>query len=127
MRGHDHVDHTYQREYLKIITPILRELINPTEILPILWGVDVISNEDNEEIGRIERNLGPIAAATKLLDLVPRRHKYWYPHLVDALRVANKHEAADMLAIPEILNFDGGLKQRNYTILFSLSFIMISK
>ncbi|XP_053398769.1 uncharacterized protein LOC123556563 [Mercenaria mercenaria] len=104
LRGQEPVDHTYQREYLKIITPVLRELINPSELLTILWACDVISNEDKEEIGQIERNWGALAAADKLLDLVPRRHRFWYAHLVDALKTAGRTDAAEILAIPEILN-----------------------
>ena len=104
LRGEEKIDHTYQTQYLKIITPVLRQLIVPYEILPALWACDVISSEDKEEVVQTERNFGSLAATDKLLDMVPRRHPFWYSHLVDALTNAGRNEAADMLAIPEILD-----------------------
>ncbi|XP_060604647.1 uncharacterized protein LOC132757392 isoform X2 [Ruditapes philippinarum] len=112
LRGEEPVDHTYQRQYLKIITPVLRELIVPQEVVQILWAYNVISSEDKEEIIQTERMFGSLAATDKLLDMVPRRHEFWYSHFVDALTNAGRYEAADLLAIPEILDSEGEKVQK---------------
>lgn len=106
LRGQDPLDDTCQRGYLRIFTPALREQIDPLELLPELWGRDVLSNEDREEILQLQRNRGPLAATDELLDLVPRRHKSWYRHLVDALRNVGRTEAADILARLEIQDYN---------------------
>ncbi|KAL4230919.1 Interferon-induced helicase C domain-containing protein 1 [Mactra antiquata] len=104
LQGEKPVDHTYQRAYLKIITPVLRENIFPIELSETLWSVDVLSNEDKEEIQQVFNNFGQLCATDQLLDRVPRKHRYWYSHLTDALKKTGMEDAAKMLDIPELQN-----------------------
>lgn len=101
------MDHKYQREYLKIITPYIRTDICPVDLAEVLWTSEVISLEDREEIQQEHKNHGSLAATDKLLDRVPRKDKYWYSRLIDALKETKLESVAKMLEIPEILNLSG--------------------
>lgn len=90
-----------QREILRTLTPELRELITPDDIMPHLLSAGVITNEDHELVRRHQSNRGPIAAAELLLDRVPRKHPEWYSQLKHACEEAKHEHVAELLGSAE--------------------------
>ncbi|WAR08999.1 hypothetical protein MAR_018957 [Mya arenaria] len=78
-------DDTNERRYIEIMTPQLRQIINPCEITPALLSRDVLIQEDVEEITCEANNRGSIAATDLLLKRVSGKHPKWYTELVAAL------------------------------------------
>lgn len=101
------VDHTYQREYVRIVSPILRQLITPSKLTPKLWAAAVITSEDKDDIARIERENGPVHATDSLLECLPRNHTYWYLHFIDALTENKVNKAVEILNIAEMKQYGG--------------------
>ncbi|XP_052807361.1 uncharacterized protein LOC128236509 isoform X2 [Mya arenaria] len=90
-------DDTNERRYIEIMTPQLRQIINPCEITPALLSRDVLIQEDVEEITCEANNRGSIAATDLLLKRVSGKHPKWYTELVAALFTSGMSDAGDIL------------------------------
>ncbi|KAH3855383.1 uncharacterized protein LOC127871011 [Dreissena polymorpha] len=94
----------YQIFYMKTLSPFLRTLIQPQQLLDYLYGVGIL---DSRAVLRIKdrKHFGRLALTDHLLECLPNSHAFWYDHFVQALVNTGVHEeAVAMLNIPQILN-----------------------
>ncbi|XP_052807364.1 uncharacterized protein LOC128236510 isoform X2 [Mya arenaria] len=90
-------DDALERRYIEIMTPQLRQIINPCEITPGLLSVDVLIQEDIEDINCEANNRGSIAATDLLLKRVSGKHPSWYSEFVTALFKSGMSNAGKLL------------------------------
>ena len=108
IRGYKWIDHQYQREYIKSLTPKLSKVIDVRDLIPHLHAAGVLSDNDKEEILQEDINRGKIAAAVLLLDRVQRKHSRWYNKLIECLRDSGRDDIAEDLDIPRLTSASGG-------------------
>ena len=80
---------------LQILAPEFVQILRPRELTDYLYGKEVISQHDKEEIECEEKNMGASAATFMLLDRIPRRVQSWYQEFLEALRVTGHGYVAD--------------------------------
>ncbi|XP_052809567.1 uncharacterized protein LOC128238040 [Mya arenaria] len=94
-------DDTDEREYIRIMMPQLRNLINPREIMAHLLYHDIIISDDKEEIECVMSNSGSIEASELLLERVSGKHPNWYPILTREL-IQHGHQSAGNILLEGI-------------------------
>ncbi|XP_052807368.1 uncharacterized protein LOC128236512 isoform X3 [Mya arenaria] len=90
-------DDTSEIRYIEIMTPQLRQIINPCEITSALLSRDILIQDDVEEILCEANNRGSIAATDMLLQRVSGKHPKWYTELVAVLFTSGMSDAGDIL------------------------------
>ncbi|XP_060551340.1 uncharacterized protein LOC132712918, partial [Ruditapes philippinarum] len=103
IRGYKFINHFYQREYIKSITPKIGYMIKVCEIIFFVYAKNLISESDKENIQREDANRGNFAAAVLLLDRIHRKHRNWYLLFIEALNEAGMDEVVKCLEIPALL------------------------
>ncbi|XP_060595637.1 uncharacterized protein LOC132749761 [Ruditapes philippinarum] len=103
IRGYKFINHDYQKQYIKNITPKIGYMITVCEILPLVSAKEVISESDKENIKREDVNHGNFAAAVLLLNRIHRKHRNWYLLFIEALNEAGMNDVVKCLEIPELL------------------------
>ncbi|XP_060595646.1 uncharacterized protein LOC132749769 [Ruditapes philippinarum] len=103
IRGYKFINHFYQREYIKNITPKIGSMITVCEIISFVYAKKLISESDKEHIQKEDANRGNFAAAVLLLDRIHRKHRNWYLLFIEALNEAGMDEVAKCLEIPALL------------------------
>ncbi|XP_052778698.1 uncharacterized protein LOC128216158 [Mya arenaria] len=97
-------DNSCQKEFLKIMSVVIRKYITPTELTPFLWAHGVINDEDKQRIECQQTAHGEIQAADMLLEIIPTKIENWYRLFVDSLLAAKLTDVAKLLDIPEIMD-----------------------
>ena len=86
-----------RKRLLKIFEPEFIQSIQPKDLTDYLYGKEVISQSDKEEIECEGKNNGPCAATQMLLNRIPRKVQNWFPEFLKALRETGHSYVADSL------------------------------
>ncbi|OWF42873.1 probable ATP-dependent RNA helicase DDX58 [Mizuhopecten yessoensis] len=102
LRGHEEdsfaiSNSTHHRKVIELMGPKIQKKLDPVNLMQSLHCYGVLNKQDMEEIAAERYSRGNIAASIVLLDRIPRRHKDWYFHFLQAIHEAEEGKQDDLI------------------------------